>query len=407
MKLIKTVIPERLKERVKDRIKSNLNLVPARTLDISNRISKVGIPNYLSFSYGDLKKSALSYSRSLKVGEFQYKYAHSRTQPVLYASVYACMLEGMFGELENYEQETKRKWADYFDSFQSEDGYFRDPALAGEEFEGDVEWGDGWGIRHLAGHIIIAYARLGHTPKYSFKFLEPFYEVNYISRWLQGLFSTKDMWSASNYVMNIVTLLQYSRDYMQDSKAEASVRYILKWLEDRQNSESGLWHNSLPSTQKELNSAIRGAYHYFPLFIYEKQEVKFQDKIVDSILKTQNSWGGFEENLSAAGACEDIDAIDPLIRFSFNSGYRKDEVSLAMKRAMIHVLSNRNLDGGFSFMAETPHEYGGHVLTSSLKGESNLMATWFRILCLAYMVQYLEIENNFDIRTFPGYEISL
>lgn len=405
--MINLLLPETIKEGIKTRIKAKLNLVPVRTLDISNRVIKVGISNYLTLSYENMKGDTLNYTNSLNTSDYAFKFAQSRDQPTLYASVYACMLKGMYGELDLMTKTGKRKWADYFDSFQTEDGYFRDPALAGEEFESDVHWGDGWGIRHLAGHIIIAYARLGYTPNYKFGFLEQYYTADYIEKWLDELFATKNMWTASNYIMNIITLMQYSRDYMYDTKADGAIQFTLDWLEKKQNPATGLWHNELLKTEKDLHAAIRGAYHYFPLFIYENREINYKERIIDNILKSQNSWGGFDEELHPSGACEDIDALDPLIRFTLQTNYRKDEVDVAVKRALYWVMANLNDDGGFTFMPVTPHEYGGHPLTSSLKGESNLMATWFRTLCLAYMMKYLNIDNNFDIQRIPGYELPL
>ena len=406
--MIKKIIPSILKDKAKNKIRSTLHLVPIRYLQLANIIISKGITNMISFSYDELKTKTLQYVESLKIDDFSYKYAYSRNSPTLYASIYACMLYGLHGEIDNFSDEKKKNWADYFNSFQSEeDGYFRDPLLKGEEFEGDIHWGDGWGIRHLAAHIIIAYTRLGYTPKYPFYFLNDYYNTSYLKKWLNGLFDTKGMWSASNYIMNIVTLMQYSRDYMDDKKADNAIQFILNWLKEKQNEDTGLWHNKKTESLAELNNAIRGAYHYFPLFIYENIDIKHKEKIIDNILKTQNNWGGFEEENTPSGACEDIDAIDPLIRFTKDTSYRKEEVDIALKQALVWVLTNYNKDGGFTYMPLTPHEYGAHTLTSSLAEESNLMATWFRTLCLAYMTDYLGIPNSFDIKRFPGYEIPL
>ena len=106
---------------------------------------------------------ALGYIETMKIEGYEYRFAKSVTKSTLYASIYACMIKGLFGELKNLSLDEKKAWANYLDTFQSEaDGYFRDPNLNGDEFETDGAWGDGWGKNHLAGHIIIAYGRLGH-----------------------------------------------------------------------------------------------------------------------------------------------------------------------------------------------------------------------------------------------------
>ena len=72
---------------------------------------------------------------------------------------------------------------------------------------------------------------------------------------------------------------------------------------------------------------------------------------------------------------------------------------------MIWQLACRNDDMGFSFYLRAQQEYGGHPLTTSLRDESSMFATWFRTLCLAYEMRFLGIDNGFDIGCFPGYEI--
>lgn len=406
--MIKQILPTTVKNKIKTRIMQIFHLVPARDLEIANCVIENGLDNYLKYNFLDEKQRILEHLDLLELSPYVYKYASSRTAPVLYASIYSCMLKAIYGELDDLTTKEKRSWADYFDSFQSkDDGYFRDPLLEGKEFEGDCGWGDGWGIQHLAGHIIIAYGRLGFKPKYKFIFLEKYYDLVYLENWLNQLFEEKPMWGASNYIMNVCTLLQYSRDFMYDKKAHESIQFILNWLSNLQNPETGMWHKGKLNSYKELSDAIRGAYHYFPLYIYEKKPIKYQEKVVDHILKSQNSWGGFEDEMKPSGACEDIDALDPLIRFTLNTNYRKGEVDLAIRKCLVWIFSNKTKDGGFSFMSKTPHEYGNHILTSSNKDEGNLFASWFRTLALAYALEYLEIENKFNIGWFPGYELKI
>lgn len=386
---------------------AHCHFVPEKMAAIPSIALNKGVSNYFCFDYKIFKKSALSYMHSMRLSPFEYAYSASAAVPTLYASIYSCMLQGLLGELSKCDAIFNKSWIEYIDSFQSGDGYFRDPAIQGEEFEGTGNWGDGWGIRHLAAHAIIAYARLNGRPKHPFYFLEPYYGENYLSQWLDAFDFSQNVWASSNYIMNLCTLLQFSRDYMQDRQADKAVQQILAWLRLRQSSKTGMWHTYSLDDYKRLSDAIRGAYHFYPLLVYENQPVEYRERTMDWILKSQNSWGAFEDEKQPSGACEDIDAIEPLIRFTMQTGYRKTDVDLCIKRALVWVLANLNDDGGFVFMLETPHEYGCHPATSSKLGESNLFATWFRTLCLAYMVKYLGIPNQFDIGHFPGYEIGL
>jgi len=77
-------------------------------------------------------------------------------------------------ELSKYTSEEKRQWVDYFDSFQSsEDGLFYDQTVRNGIYD-DTDW---WGARHLALHLISAYTMLDASPKYPFKFLERYYDL--------------------------------------------------------------------------------------------------------------------------------------------------------------------------------------------------------------------------------------
>ena len=150
-----------LKQTIKKKILEVLHSVPEQEVSVLEHLITQGISNYLEFSYPKFMEKTLGYIDSLRVAPYVYRFASS-TGPSLYASIYACMLLGLFGEIDRMAECEKREWKEYFDSFQSEeDGLFYSEELNCEEYLENGTWGDGWGKRHLAGHIIIAYKRLG------------------------------------------------------------------------------------------------------------------------------------------------------------------------------------------------------------------------------------------------------
>lgn len=399
-----------MKERLKQFLLRKLHAVPRQEFDIMEAIVTKGIPGACSLDYERFKSEILNYIKGMNVGGFAYKYAASRQTPCLYASLYAVMTEGLFGVLKDRTAGELKIWADYINSFQNpDDGLYYDPALLGDSFEHIGIWGEGWGKHHLMGHVIIALARLGHKPKYKLTYLEQFYDIGYLKKWLEGLNFYDDVWSASNYIMNLYTVLQYSRDYLYDSKAAEPINFIKQWLLERQNNTTGLWHkedwNSLDQLHKLF--IVRGAYHYFPLYVYDEDTVPHAGKIVRSILPLQNSWGGWTKEGNNSGACEDIDAIEPLIRFAGSAPELKKQIDAVVRRSLAWQMATRNADGGFSFYVRSQQEYGGHPVTTSLRDESSMFATWFRTLCIAYEMQYLGMPNDFNLGHFPGYEINL
>lgn len=399
-----------MKQKIKKILREKLHFVDKQPYEILEAVVAKGIDGYLAFDYTKFREEIVEYMSKMQVAPYEYKYAGSRNAPCLYASIYAVMLEGLLGILKNRSKEDLKGWADYFNSFQnSEDGIFYDPALEGPSYEHIGCWNEGWGKHHLMGHIIIAFARLGYTPKYRLKYLEKFYDTEYLLNWVNQFDFSKGVWTSSNYFMNLYSVMEYARDYMLEKQADASIKLMAEWLLEKQNSETGMWHtkpfDSLSQVEK-LN-VVRGAYHFYPLFEYENIEVPFADRIVESILPLQNRWGGWTIETGNSGACEDIDAIDPLLRYAKEVPTRSKEIKATIKKSIIWQMACRNDDKGFSFYVRGQQDYGNHPLTTSLRDESSMFATWFRILCLSYEMQYLQIPNEFEVGKYPGYEIKI
>ena len=399
---------QRFKANLKAQLLVKLHAEPAITSQLATKIILDGVPRFLNWSYSSEKNRVLHYLDSLRTGEFEYKFCTSAPGPCLYSSIYACMLLGMFGELDAWPMNKMNKWLEFFNSFQCQsDGHFRDPVLDGEAYEGNAIWGDGWGVRHLAGHIIIAYSRLGGLPRYSFSFLEPYFDSTYLEQWLKGFDFSNNVWSQSNYIMNIFVLLQFIRDRMNEDRANKPLQQIRDWLLKTQRTDTGMWHKYDITGYPELGDAIRGAYHFYPLFVYEGQDVPHKEKVIDIILSSQNSWGGFNPPNMPSGACEDIDALEPLVRFSKGIYYRQKDIHTSLQRAFVWIQSCAGNDGGYTSIPLNACHYGDHPYTTSGVGESNMFATWFRSLCLAYVVGGLNLKNSYQIGHFPGYEIRL
>ncbi len=408
MTLLSPLSPSALKAKIKWQLLGRLHAKPEITSRIATRVVRDGVPRYLDWTYEAEKDVTLRYLESLRVGDYGYKFAGCSTKPTLYGSCYACMLLGMYGQLRGISESHRQGWLAYFDAHQNpKDGLFRDPSLAGPAFEGQAGWGDGWGARHLAVHLVIAYARLGRAPRSPFRFLEPYYDQSHLADWLARFDFSADVWSQSNYIMNVYTLLQYARDHMGEFRAATAIASISQWLLARQRSDTGMWHDYRITGYPELGDAIRGAYHFYPLFVYERQPIRYAEAIITTTLRSQNSWGGFNPEECASGACEDIDAIEPLIRACRQTGFRRSDVETSLRRSLVWILACRNRDGGYESLPENECAYGDHPLTTSPPGDGNLFASWFRTLCLAYIVDFLGMPHGFQLGVYPGYEINL
>jgi hypothetical protein len=195
--------------------------------------------------------------------------------------------------------------------------------------------------------------------------------------------------------MNVGTLLQYARDFQAHPYADDVVRRLLTWLSSHElDPEHGLWGGLDIHEPRNLSRLVQAAYHFWPLYFYDHWPIPCPERATDTLLRTQNPRGGFGwgvhngENPWHSSACEDIDSIDPLARLAAQSEYRREEILVALRRALPWVLSNQNDDGGFVFMRGVGFSYGHDLMTSG-PDVSATFPTWFRTLSLAIMGQVL------------------
>lgn len=346
-----------------------------------------------SFSQSLFFDNVVSYVKMRNTKGVMFSFSDSCGTETLYSSCYACMILGLLDHFDSFD---KTEWIEYFNHFQADNGLFYDPATINEKGYNE---GDGWGARHLLVHLLIAYERLGAVPQKPFVFLHKYSTPDKMISWLESL-DMENIYLTSNKIMNIVCSMQYARDKMNEPYGD-SISAAEEWLLSRFDNNVGLWTNGKTDRKCDLNDAVRGSYHIFPIFTYDKIKLYNAEKTVGSILKTQNMVGGFDTCI-ASSACFDIDAIDPLVRFGSN-----DRKTIgALHKAFKWIMANKNADGGFVFQRNAPFSYGGEPTLTSKANESNLFATWFRTLSIIYILEKLNMYNC-RLLDLPGYEMRL
>jgi hypothetical protein len=315
----------------------------------------------------------------------RYYYSAQGKTPILYASVYSALLYDLLDKVGELNIHERLEWVDYINSFQCEDGLYRDPLLDNDIAE-SIDW---WGWRHLSAHVVSAITALGGKTRYPFCFLNFLYGTGRAYRWIKELPWRENDTNVSNTVMNYGVLLQYERDFWHSEQAGTALAEIFAFLDENVNSEVGLWYWPKPANSQELSDAVQTSYHLWNLYFYEKRTIPFIEKAIDNCLATQNRFGGFGVQYNSS-ACEDIDSIDPLCRFYFLTNYRHAEIENCLKKAFRWVAVNQMNDGGFVFRRFVGFQYG-HELMETSPEESHLFATWFRMLSIAYMGQVLEV----------------
>ena len=236
------------------------------------------------------------------------------------------------------------------------------------------------------------------------RYVEPYYDESHTIIWLNWK-SKNDMWNFGNAVMYIVNMLQYMRDWFNKKEAQYTIDSIYDYLLQIQDKETGLWIEDAEFSPSLLSRGVQITYHIWELFFYDKRTMQYMERAIDSILATQNSLGGYSVKSNSSG-CEDIDSIIPLVRFSFLTDYRKDDIKRSLEKAFSWVMSNRNEDGGFVNMRDKAFKYG-HQYMRNEANQSDLFSTWWRPLSLAYMSKVIDNETLRSVKwqfvNSPGY----
>lgn len=353
----------------------------------------------------NIRDNVFQYIEKLRVkggpaGKYYYS-AHGKA-PILYASVYGALLYDLLNKLDDLSTCERHEWVDYINSYQCDDGLYRDPLLENDIAE-SIDW---WGWRHLSAHVVSAITALGGKTRYPFYFLKFLYGPGYAYHWIKEFPWFGTCTNVSNAVMNYGVLLQYERDFWHNEQAGNALTEIFTFLKENVNAESGLWYWSQPANSQQLSDAVQTSYHLWNLYMYDQRNIPYIEKSIDSCLATQNRFGGFGVQYNS-NACEDIDSIDPLCRFYFLADHRHAEIELCLNRALRWVLANQMSDGGFVFRRFETFKYG-HELMGTAPEESNLFATWFRMLSIAYIGQVLDFPiSTSKLRLklhCPGYQ---
>jgi hypothetical protein len=259
----------------------------------------------------------------------------------------------------------------------------------------------------LTYFCLSALTALQGPPAPALTFLNAFRDPAYVRGWLDAG-PWDNPWNHSNRIMFLLRFLIHAHQGDGDNAWMDVYDGVLRYLEERQDAQTGLWHGTSGAS---VRAGVFAAYHFYPFFFWRGQRPRCAERILDSVLSIQHADGLFGEH-QGGGACEDLDAIDMLVKFSLLTQYRSDDVRRSLERAFDRLLLLQNGDGGFPdrqvqrgelprswrrqiyerlsldrFLDRPllrPYEpYSGWNLVKARKGDSTIWGAWFRPLALA------------------------
>lgn len=180
-------------------------------------------------------------------------------------------------------------------------------------------------------------------------------ENSQIFDWLDSL-NWNNPWLVSNLDMFLgIFLLEWQKEENCPPSIEVGISEYFRWHEEKQSNIDGFWGANTDPLER-----MAGGYHIFVIYDAINRKIPYLDEAVVATRKLK--WA---DNLyvygGGGGACEDMDAIDILVRgaeaSSTNREATKAELFIVAERLAFGV----NKDGGYSWRVNLPPSWFIHL----------------------------------------------
>lgn len=304
----------------------------------------------------------------------------------LYGTCYSLLTRFYFGDQSFLTDDITK----FIQNCQIETGEFIGPELIDYVPSGQSLFTREHLISHLTCAAIATCLQLNVPINFPLKFAHKFCDIGYLTKWLNSRQMTNAWYEGNNFFI-VGQLLVYLRDYENRPDASVAIDTWFNWLDTHIDPKTNLWgSNGLCS----LEQAIYGGYHQLLIYFYEDHSILNPEGLVNSVLSLQHFDGSFSQK-GNGGACEDVDCVDILVNMYERYDYRINDIRMALRRCLRHILSLQNQDGGFPYNRNTKQSHMGIPDTCAEANTSTVFATWFRVHTIALISQILIDEPIF------------
>jgi hypothetical protein len=373
------------------------------------------MPKILDISFNKASERLFSYLGSLYQPGEQFPYPLQKGQRgSLLGSVFSTYVASMLNMVD--ELPGKQEIAETLLRLRnSNTGLFSDPDISGEDFLNPANHTELYVSLQTTSFAYACLEALGIDVDRRIPWLEPLLLKGKLRNWLDAL-DWSNPWLVSNLDMFVGNfLLSWQQFWPSDEKVAEAVEEYFLWHDQNQHSKTGFWGD-----QKDLFNAMAGGYHIFIHYDYERRTINHINNIIDCTLDLVCRDGLFVYG-GGGGSCEDMDAIDILIRCSLRTDYRENDIKKVLLNSALMLNSGQLADGGYSWRIQPCLEdlcnfshgsdfiykksfnllykarHRSHYLSehyySSLKpypfklNKSDTWSSWFRPLALAFIAR--------------------
>lgn len=260
----------------------------------------------------------------------------------------------------------------------------------------------------------VALDMLEDQPQYSFNFLIDLKHKKSIEKWINHQ-NFENFWYSANKIMFLLYFLTYEQERLGMDNVRL-INHFFNILDSKQEANTGFW--GLQNGASILNGMF-GASHIYLYYDFYGREINYKNKIIDNVLRLENSYRLFGSK--NGGACEDYDPIEILSVLMKHSNYKYNTIKENIYRTYDTIRKNQNRDGGFSYnmdnrnilkkikdkieFQEYYYSYSGWDKMRSNCFKSDLWGTYFRTLTIAKIEKMLRIGKSFRYRFYslPGW----
>jgi len=164
-----------------------------------------------------------------------------------------------------------------------------------------------------------------------------------LEKWLNSL-NWKDPWLVSNIDMFTgIFLLEFQQMGLENDNIKDGVKRYFQWHDKNQSGKTGFWGN-----EDDYLNLMAGGYHIILHYDFYNQKLNHIKQIIDTTLSLPWKDGLFVYG-GGGGSCEDMDAIDILVRLSQYDSYRNENIKQTLQNASKMLIIGQNNDGGFGW----------------------------------------------------------
>lgn len=289
----------------------------------------------------------------------------------------------------NIEQDTIEESLEYFNQNQEEStGFFHEPFV--NELDTSIDRILEMSGTYLGYQVSAILLELEVTPKYHFKFYEPFLKEKSFKEYMIDFMPwDRAPMGAGNMCDHGATMMRMNIKMGYEEYQEI-IDDMYEWFEKNQDKNTGFWGSVKPQGN---NGLVQAGYHLMRgTYFYDKKVPNYMEKIIDTTLKSINECPIFKDGVGEG--CHDMDHFVILERgLKLTNGYRENDIKSIASRRLEQLEVMKKADGGFSFEANNSiTNHNRYDVTGGLN-ESDLVGTVF------YLETILRLNNILGIKS--------